>query len=140
MLYKFKSLLFNSVVTLVFIITESLQAQESGVIQLSEPTPFLQPEIKFLAQEPIIDGVLDVKLSKLPKRKYNFIAKDNPQNPAPVEINYRFAYGTRFLYLYIEVDSDRFICRDRGFQNGDGFTVAITKPRPENLPTDEYYV
>jgi predicted esterase len=128
------------VIPLVFIITESLQAQESGVVQLSEPKPFLQPEINFLAQEPIIDGVLDVQLSKLPKRKFNFIAKDNPQNPAPVEINYRLAYGTHFLYLYIEVDTDSFICRDRGFQNGDGFTVAITKPRPENLPTDEYYV
>ncbi len=137
---RVNSLLFISVFSLVFVITESLQAQESGVIQSSEPTTILQPEINFLAQEPIIDGILDTKLSKLPKRKFNFIAKDNPQNPAPVEINYRLAYGTHFLYLYIEVGSDSFICRDRGFQNGDGFTVAITKPCPENLPADEYYV
>jgi dipeptidyl aminopeptidase/acylaminoacyl peptidase len=50
------------------------------------------------------------------------------------------AYGTDFLYLYVEAEADRLTFRDRAYQNGDGFTMVIAAPRPDDEPTDEFYV
>lgn len=99
----------------------------------------LEPEVTFLSKPPQIDGVLDAELKNLPVRTFNFVEKSNDQNPL-AEANYRLAYGAEFFYLYIEVKADSFICRDRGYQNGDGFHMVLSVPRPGNVPTDEFFV
>ena len=54
-------------------------------------------------------------------------------------ITYRVAYGTEFLYVYIEAEADHLTYRDRAFQNGDGFLLLLGKPQPNNGATDEFY-
>lgn len=99
----------------------------------------LEPEVTFLPKPPQIDGVLDAELKNLPIRTFNYVEKSNDRNPL-AEVNYRLAYGTEFFYLYVEVKADSFICRDRGYQNGDGFHMVLSVPRPGNVPTDEFFV
>ncbi len=99
----------------------------------------LEPEITFLSEAPKIDGVLDGQLKMLPVRNFQIEEKSNSQNPS-IDVHYRLAYGTEFFYLFIEVETDRFIYRDRGYQNGDGFIVVLCRPRPDHQPTDEFYV
>lgn len=95
--------------------------------------------VSFLSEAPEIDGFLDKKLKNLQMRKFNHIFKLNPENPT-VTTSYRLAYGKDFLYCYIEVETDKYICRDRGYQNGDGFLLLLTVPRPGNQPSDEFYL
>jgi predicted esterase len=98
------------------------------------------PEIDFLKEEPLIDGILDSSLFDLPERQFTFHVKGYSTGSELNKTSYRLAYGTNFLYLYIEIDIDTIICRDRGYQNGDGFTFTIAKPLPDNQSTDEYFV
>jgi hypothetical protein len=48
----------------------------------------------------------------------------DPKNPDTV-VNYRIAYSAEYFYLYVEMDSPNYTCRDRGYQNGDGFSVLL---------------
>jgi len=99
----------------------------------------LSPKVPFLQEEPLIDGVLDKKLNEIPFRKFD--SKFNIHFlKGSLNSQYKIAYGTKFLYLFIEAEADSFICRDRGYQNGDGFILQIAKPQPDNKPTDEFYV
>ncbi len=100
---------------------------------------FLEKEINFLSNPPIIDGLLDNNLTILEPRYFPVINKDNDSNQ-DIPVSYRIAYGTEFLYIFIEAEAEKLIYRDRAFQNGDGFHMVLTKPKPDNQPTDEFYV
>lgn len=100
----------------------------------------LSPEISFLAECPLIDGVLDENLKDvLPERDFEFRFNLN-MFKGSAGSNYRMAYGTCFLYLFIEAEADSFICRDRGYQNGDGFILTLTTTEPESNESNEYYL
>ena len=57
-----------------------------------------------------------------------------------IPASYRLGYGTGFFYLYVEALAGKLTFRDRAYQNGDGFSVVLAVPRPNNAPTDEFYV
>ena len=116
-------------------------SQSSGyeVIELSEPPDVLEPEITFLAEAPVIDGILDPGLQNLPVRSFSQIVKVPAENQL-IPVSYRLAYGTSFFYVYVEAEADELTFRDRAYQNGDGFHMVLALPRPDNEPTDEFYV
>jgi len=99
----------------------------------------LHPEVPFIAQAPLIDGRLDPALQDLPACSFSNILKSSPENPA-ADVSYRMAYGADFLYLYLEWPAERITCRDRGYQNGDGFILLLANPRADDQPTEEFYV
>jgi predicted esterase len=100
---------------------------------------FGQVSVAFLQHPPAIDGTLDDDLRALVPQPFTVvIPEDGPASPAKPA--YRIAYGAGFLYLYIEVNDASVIDRDRAYQNGDGFQLALTRPRPGDAPTDEFYV
>jgi predicted esterase len=101
--------------------------------------PEAEPAVNFLPAPPVIDGVLDAGLRALPARRFPVLDKDDPRNVAPA-VTWRVAYGTDFLYLFIEVAADRAIVRDRGYQNGDGFHLVLARPRADGEASDEFYV
>lgn len=96
-----------------------------------------EQEVDFLSQTPLIDGVLDKQLESLPIRQFGIISRMETDTPVP--ISYRIAYGTEFLYVFIEAEAEHITYRDRAFQNGDGFLLLIAKPQQYNKPTDEFY-
>ncbi len=110
-----------------------------GTIVLFEPPRLLAPEVTFLSRAPRIDGELDRDLVDLPVREFSRIWKSDPANPAP-PAHYRLAYGTDFLYAYVEAEAERLTCRDRAYQNGDGFALVIAAARPDDEPTENFYV
>ncbi|MFO7863255.1 MAG: prolyl oligopeptidase family serine peptidase, partial [Salinivirgaceae bacterium] len=57
-----------------------------------------------------------------------------------INTKYFLGYTATHFYLYIEVDADSIIMRDRGYQNGDGFHLTIGTPKANNEATDEFYV
>ncbi len=95
--------------------------------------------VPFLPEAPRIDGRLDPCLQGLPAFTFNRAIKTAEGNPT-VEASYRLAYGADFLYLYLEWPAEQIVYRDRGYQNGDGFILVLAMPRPENAPTEEFYV
>ncbi|MCP4653926.1 MAG: prolyl oligopeptidase family serine peptidase [bacterium] len=99
----------------------------------------LRPEITFLAGAPVVDGVLDAELTGLPVRNFPLTHKSHPENPL-TPVHYRMAYGTDFLYLYLEMEADRYVCRDRGYQNGDGIILVIADQRPLSLPSGDFVI
>ena len=99
----------------------------------------LEPAVTFLAAAPAIDGVLDDHLDRLPQREFSVIRKEDSDNPS-ILTSYRLAYGTDFLYVYVEAEAERLVFRDRAYQNGDGFAMVLGVPRPNDEPTDEFYV
>jgi hypothetical protein len=101
--------------------------------------PASDPPVSYLAAPPIIDGVLDDDLQALPLRTFPVIQESGPANPDR-GARYRLAYGTGFLYVFIELDANTLAFRDRAYQNGDGFTLVIAKPEPGDGPTREFYV
>ncbi len=119
--------------------TYSAKLDEEGTIELFEPGRVLDPEVTFLPERPLIDGRLDERLNSLPIRQFALLRKSNPDNPVP-PVHYRLAYGTDFLYIYIEAEAMGLAYRDRAFQNGDGFSLVIARPRKDDEPTREFYV
>jgi len=99
----------------------------------------LEPAVTFLAAAPTIDGVLDGHLDHLPQREFSVVRKEDSDNPS-IPASYRLAYGTDFLYVYVEAEAERLVFRDRAYQNGDGFALVLGVPRPNDEPTDEFYV
>jgi len=99
----------------------------------------LFPEVNFLPKAPVIDGILDSELESLPVRRFSTVQKSRSANPG-LNLHFRLAYGTEFLYIYIEAEQPEINARDRGYQNGDGFHVVLALPRPGDDPTDEFYV
>lgn len=104
---------------------------------INTPPAVMEEEITFLEEMPTINGVLDASLQNLPVRSFNAVIKRKSDTITP--IHYRLAYGTSFLYLYIEANADHLFFRDRAYQNGDGFVLLIAKPKPNNEPADEFY-
>lgn len=96
-------------------------------------------DIPFLDASPLIDGNLDKTLEELPIYAFQDIIKTN-EKTNPLDIQYRLAYGVEFLYLYINVPKEKLIVRDRAYQNGDGFHLAVLLPQENRQPSDEFYV
>jgi predicted esterase len=96
-----------------------------------------EQEVGFLEETPVIDGVLDKPLQSLPARQFAVIS--HYQADPAIEVTFRIAYGTEFLYVFIEAKADHLTYRDRAFQNGDGLLLLLGKPQPNNEPTDEFY-
>ena len=120
----------------------SYPAAQSGAekppVKLSEVPRELAP-VDFLAAAPVVDGVLDPGLRNLPRRAFSQADLFGTAEK-PVDAHYRLAYGTNFLYVYVEARGDRLTYNDRAYQNGDGFHMVIARPRPGDAPTDEFYV
>ncbi|MGD2248988.1 MAG: prolyl oligopeptidase family serine peptidase [Candidatus Methanofastidiosia archaeon] len=95
--------------------------------------------ITFLQTPPDITGYIDTTKELLPIREFTYIFKSVPENPV-VNTNYRLAYGTTFFYVFVQVDSPTYVCRDRGYQNGDGFVLILTVPQFDMQPTQEFYM
>ena len=93
----------------------------------------LQPPVTFVTKPPVIDGILTPEKARLPARRSAHTFKMDPGSP-DLDLSDRLGYGTGFLYLYIQVDAETFVCRDRGLQNGDGFVLTLAKPQPETRP------
>jgi len=106
-------------------------------INLADLDKAVGKEINFLENSPVIDGRLDENLNFLPVRNFCLASKKKEDKLTP--INFRMAYGTSFLYIYIEAEASKLTYRDRAYQNGDGFVVTIAKPMPNNAPADEFY-
>jgi predicted esterase len=139
-------------ISIVFVVCAALAAglslqagQEAAapigpqVKMLSLPQPVLRPPVDFLAREPVIDGRLDEELRRLERRPFAALVKMNPANP-DTNADYRLAYGGDFLYVFIDVEAEKLICRDRGYQNGDGFVLVLNRPLPENAAADELFM
>ncbi len=100
---------------------------------------YLDDEVNYLSKTPIIDGVLDSNLISLQPRTLPVVYKNEDSNP-DIEVSYRIAYGAEFFYVYVEAEAEKLVCRDRAFQNGDGFHMVLAKPKPNNQSSDEFYV
>src|SRR5512140_363957 len=111
---------------------------QSPPIKLSE-VPAELPPVEFLASPPAIDGVLDQGLRGLPRLGFSQVDRFGT-DARPVEAHYRLAYGTDFLYIYVEARGDKLTFSDRAYQNGDGFQMVIARPMPGDAPTREFYV
>ncbi|MBZ5589278.1 MAG: prolyl oligopeptidase family serine peptidase [Acidobacteriia bacterium] len=107
-------------------------------MKLNEVPHELAP-VDFLAEVPVIDGVLDPALRDLPRRAFSQVDLFGTAEK-PVDAHYRLAYGTNFLYVYVEAQGDRVTYNDRAYQNGDGFHFVIARPRAGDAPSDEFYV
>jgi predicted esterase len=123
-----------------FVIPSSRAAQfdSRSSVKLNQVPRELAP-VDFLAEAPVIDGVLDLGLRHLPRRTFSQV-EILGTGEKPVDAHYRLAYGTGFLYVYVEASGDRLTYNDRAYQNGDGFHMVIARPRPGDAPTDEFYV
>jgi predicted esterase len=115
------------------------QEGEPQVKMLALPQPVLDPPIAFLEKEPAVDGRLDEELSGLARRSFAVLAKMNPANP-DTQADYRLGYGSDFLYLFVEVEAEQLVCRDRGYQNGDGFILVLNRPLPNNAESPELFM
>jgi len=126
----FKHISFIIIVTALIVAVCAIKAT---------PRQLPGPPVSFLEYTPEIDGSLDPNLETLPERMFTRTIGTNGITQA-ADVSYRLAYGAEFLYLFIEMDVDTFVTRDRAYQNGDGFHIAITTPQGNNQPTDEFYV
>jgi predicted esterase len=114
-------------------------AGEWESVEFAESPSVIEPAVTYLSRAPRIDGTLDEELGSLPVRRFSVMHKSTGDNP-DTEAVYRLAYGTEFLYVYIEAEAEKLSYRDRAYQNGDGFTVVLTVPKPDNAPSREFYV
>jgi predicted esterase len=108
-------------------------------VKFTDSPVVIEPAITYVSQVPAIDGILDIYLQDLPIRRFTMVEKSASGNP-DVALSYRLAYGSQFLYVYIEAEADELAYRDRAYQNGDGFAVVLTRPAPGNAPSREFYV
>jgi predicted esterase len=128
-----------SILILISFITSYNTFAKEKIVFLNPPAGQLSPEISFLEKEPVIDGKLDDDMKILPKRDFSLIYMNNDSHPAAAA-TYRIAYGMEFLYIFIEVEADKYICRDRGYQNGDGIILVLTKTNQTKKDSDEKYM
>ncbi len=95
--------------------------------------------VPYLESAPTIDGLPDASLDTLSPNTLNLqsASADAASVKPPT---YRIAYGARFLYLLVEIDTPQLAQRDRAYQNGDGVVAVVARPRANDEPTDEFYV
>jgi hypothetical protein len=105
--------------------------------QSASPVGGPQPPVDYLSVRPSIDGVLDAPLRSLPARALAWASPSAPPGLRPP--TWRLAYSARDLYLYVEFDASEAVVRDRAYQNGDGLIMVLSRPRPDDSPTDEFY-
>ncbi len=112
-------------------------ASQAGLALPQAPAP-----VDFLAAPPLIDGILDpVLVSRLPRRLFASVDSIGVTGgEQPPEAHYRLAYGTDFLYAYVEARGDKLATNDRAYQNGDGFHMVIGRALSGDAPTTEFYV
>lgn len=97
-----------------------------------------QNKVCFLSNNPVIDGFADESVL-LDLRSFKHTQKSKASNP-DIEARYHLSYNSTHLYVYIEAEADEILIRDRGYQNGDGFHMVISKVEESLSPTDEFYV
>ncbi len=107
------------------------------VLQISQA--FTQELVHFMSGTPIIDGVADNNEIINQLKPFEIVEKTNKNN-AEIDVKYSLAYGASFLYLYLEIDDDQLITRDRAYQNGDGFLMSISKPQADGSDATEFNV
>jgi predicted esterase len=96
-------------------------------------------QVPYLDAAPAIDGLLDPSLVGLPVHALTLQSSD--ADAASVKPpSYRLAYGAGFLYVFVEIDTAQLQQRDRAYQNGDGVVLVVARPRPDDQPTEEFYV
>lgn len=95
-------------------------------------------EIPFLRDVPAIDGLPDAAANSAEWRNFTIVQKTSEQY-SDVAVRYKIGYNYSALYLLIESDSDSLICRDRAYQNGDGFHLVVAKPTADTT-TREFNV
>jgi predicted esterase len=133
-----RRILVLSLCFLILCVHGPRSSAQSNRVQPSQP-PDALPTVDFLATPPVIDGLLDDGLRHLPRRTFSQVdVSGTDENP--VDAHYRLAYGTQFLYVYVEAQGDALTYNDRAYQNGDGFQLLIGRPMPGNEPTREFYV
>lgn len=93
--------------------------------------------VPFLAATPTIGGQPSGAGMSLPAQPFKHLIGP-ATGSAPGDATMRLAYGTSFLYVLIQCQGERITCRDRGYQNGDGFVVVLTRPKSDLSPSDEY--
>ena len=118
---------------LIVVLAGLLPARASHAASVQPPDTLHVP---FLSEVPVIDGLPE---ETLPVRIPTIVKKSRDGNPVTV-VAYRLAYGAHFFYLAIEVEDDPIASRDRAYQNGDGFHLALTHTRPDGQPVDRFYV
>ena len=94
----------------------------------------------FLSRKPVIDGLPKPETEALRKIDLAFLPDGSPPQSPPPPASLRVAYGAEFLYLQAEFAADRLIARDRGYQFGDGLVVVVAEPRPDDTPSDRYFL
>lgn len=57
-----------------------------------------------------------------------------------VLVEYITCYSENNFYLFLRTDQKKLVCRDRAYQNGDGFHFVLTIPKEDDQPADEFYV
>ncbi len=119
--------------------THPAMQEDEDTTVFFDPPRVLEPAVTFLSEPPRIDGHLDPGLENLPVRRFSRVAKSEPENPV-APCHYRLAYGTQFLYVYVEADGEELTFRDRAYQNGDGFAMVLCLPTPDDEPTEDFYV
>jgi predicted esterase len=133
------AILFVMPILLFFAPHEGAAQTQERIVHLSDPPRVLVPAVDFLADTPVIDGVLDSFLESLPPRGFSEVDRDDAADPV-IPVSYRLAYGTDFFYVYVETEGDHFAFRDRAYQNGDGFHMLLCLPKAGDVATDEFYV
>jgi predicted esterase len=125
---------------LALVAGHAASAENSALVVTLRPAPVELEPVAYLARAPEIDGRLDPSLAdRLAARPFSQAVASTPGLPVP-EARYRLGYGATFLYLEIEAAGDRLTCRDRAFQNGDGFHLVLARPTPDGAPSREFYV
>lgn len=96
-----------------------------------------QVRVPFRTDLPAIDGLLDDDLRSLPSLDLVPLAGQSLQGRRPPRV--RLAYGADFLYLFVDVDAERFLARDRAYQNGDGVVVVLATTPPNDSPAEAFW-
>jgi len=100
---------------------------------------YSQENVWYLSENPIIDGLQDENINKNKLKYFPYIHKSD-ENLDATEVKYFLGYNSEYLYIYIEVNADKIIYRDRGYQNGDGFHLTIGRANVDLSETKEFYV